>query len=256
MKEVKTDTNKEHRGKPVKKITSFARVLLLWSSIVVIAMSVFISLLLSNAISSTSGLPDGSLSSSQVNVKSYDLSATMYAETVIMVTTSNRDLFWDAFGVQMHFPPDFLPSYTPNVSISIKVTSSSDQFQFPKNTSPVSAVYWIKCHPKCNFARNISFAIQHYGKFNNSTNLAFVRTGHDDFVFNRLEGGMFSNSTSYGIIEISHFCGLAIVQNEPGEKRYFAGLIYHPIAKDAYSVHFVMSVMLNAALNVSGLECP
>ena len=150
------------------------------------------------------------------------------AETTVVVTNSPQKFVWEGYGLRLHFQGDSLPQGMDKCIITIQA-SLAGQYKFPDNHHLVSAIYWLQCEPRCNFARSISMEIHHCARGENTSKLAFVKAHSSQenlFYSFRYVGGCFSGDRHYGALELNSFCGMAIVQAESEERDYATKLFY------------------------------
>ena len=123
--------------------------------------------------------------------------------------------------------------------------SINGQFLLPPNMELVSGIYWIKFPG--HFSKPVTLSIQHCCDLESpdqASSLCFVtakcRQEPMPYKFQKMsEKGYFSTESSYGTIQVQHFCGVGIAQQrnpeelakEKWNKRYLAQAFY--LAKDA-----------------------
>ena len=144
--------------------------------------------------------------------------------------------------------------------------SLSGQFDFPEDTQLISGVYWISCPYK--FAKHVTVEIQHCAtKPECSSYLTFVVTKCTQkdlpYKFKILEGGVFSPSSQYGSIELTHFSGLGATSQSPEQnphlgdhqpeaRSYCARLYYSASVVSGWDVYFAIMLNLDLHIAVSG----
>ena len=174
--------------------------------------------------------------------------------TVVVHSSRYQQISWEGFGLQLHINEDSLPAGMEQCTINI-MASLAGQYQLPENSSLVSAVFWLRCEPKCKFAKPITVEIQHCVKPENvgNLNMKFVRAACSDkqllYFFKELRGGNFSQHSSYGVIQVDGFSGLAITQ-EGSEDREYCSQLFYICQPNSYKIHFVMTWNLEAHLTV------
>ena len=120
---------------------------------------------------------------------------------------------WLNHGFKINFPENALPPGVDECRVHIKA-SLSGQFDFPRDTELVSGLYWLSCRHV--FTRPVTVEIQHCVQIQpqHQSNLMFIvaKCSQEDlpYQFKTLEGGVFSPSSPYGSINLTHFSGLAI----------------------------------------------
>ena len=131
----------------------------------------------------------------------------------------------------------------------------SGQFEFPWNTSLVSAVYWLTSEPPCKFAQHLTVEIQHCVKPAHISKLTFVQAKcsqtHLPYVFNAVEGGVTSRESAYGCLKLNHFSLLGIVYSMlMPVQLYCASLYYLHVGTTQREIHFVITKNLEAHTTV------
>ena len=116
---------------------------------------------------------------------------------------------WDKYGFRLHCPEGA-------VSKDTKVTVSpllSDQFEVPKGTVLVSAVYKIEVSKP--LTKRVVIELQHCVDLRNigqTSCLKFVRGPlKSPYQFSIIDGGVFRIGNRYGSIERDDFCAISIV---------------------------------------------
>ena len=151
-----------------------------------------------------------------------------------MVVRHNAWQFtWEGFGLKLNIYEGCLPADTEQCIIHIKA-SLAGLYEFPENTYPVSAVFWLRCVPECKFAKSIGLEMQHCGKLEgDSRRLSFARAvcyqKQLPYTF-KDRGGDFTNNNFYGFIELKGFSGLVVIQEGSEERYYLASLLYKEIS--------------------------
>jgi len=167
-----------------------------------------------------------------------------------LITNQAQTFHWAGYGLKLHIPQGSLPTGLEECRIYIKV-GLSGEFEFPQDTSLVSAVYWIDSKPRRRFAQPIRMELQHCSKSNQSSKLSIVHAKCSQetlpYTFTRMEEGEFKLS-SYGSIHLSHFSLIAVTANEP---QYCAGLYYISRGCTTCKVCFVITKNLEAYKTVS-----
>ena len=150
----------------------------------------------------------------------------------MVVQHGAQQFTWEGFGLKLHIYEDCLPADMEQCSIHIKA-SLAGLYEFPKNTHPVSAVFWLRCAPECKFGKSIGLEIQHCGKLTGDSRLSFARAlccqKQLPYTFKDI-GGDFTPHSFYGFVELKGFSGLAVVQEGPEERYYLASLLYKEIS--------------------------
>ena len=138
------------------------------------------------------------------------------AETSVLFTNQAQSFHWSGYGLKLHIPQNVLPAGLEECRLFIKV-GLSGQFALPKNTSLVSAVYWLDSEPRCKFTQLLTLEVQHCVKSTHTSKLSFVHAKcsqmHLPYEFIAMEKGVFSSDSAYGCVQLKHFSLLGIVCN-------------------------------------------
>ena len=168
------------------------------------------------------------------------------AETSFLVTNKAQTFHWAGYGLKLHIPEGALPAGLEECKLLIKV-GLYGQFEFPQNTSLVSAVYWLDSEPRCKFSWLLTLEIQHCVKPTHTSKLNFVRAKcsqtHLPYKFKVVEGGVFSSESAYGCVQLTHFSLLGVACNEPvfGVRLYHGCLYYLRSTANLRNMHFVIT---------------
>ena len=131
------------------------------------------------------------------------------AETSFEVTCQAHTYEWRGYGVNLHVQQDSLPADCPQCRVEMRA-SLSGQYALPANCELVSGVYWVYCPIK--LSKRATLEVQHCST--QREGLSFVRAECTQeqlpYVFRRQEGGVFSEHSSHGSIELSRFSGWGI----------------------------------------------
>ena len=163
------------------------------------------------------------------------------------MTNSERHFTWGEFGLNIHIPEKSLPEGVQVVRFQIKSTITGD-FQLPQDTHLVSAIYSIRCSPKCQFTKPLTLEVQHCAKQENNHKLSFIRSTSGSS-FHIIEPGEnlltenifcshFLRHTSYGFVELDKFCKFGIVQKGTDERLYRANVYRHEVDIRHQRLHF------------------
>ena len=168
------------------------------------------------------------------------------------MTNEAQTFHWKGYGLKLHIPPASLPPEVRQSSVNIKA-SLTGQFQFPGNTTLVSAVYWIQT--PVMFHRAVTLEIQHCAKSTTRYPLSFAvaKCSQKDlpYQFKPLKSGAFSSFSSYASIALLHFSGLGVTQEaEVSELLYCAKQYYVGSKINCWRAHFVVTKDLEAYLTV------
>ena len=189
---------------------------------------------------------------------SWDLPGVEVCGEMSVVVHSSRyqPITWEGFGLRLHIQEDSLPAGMEQCTLNIKA-SLAGQYEFPENSSLVSAVFWLRCEPTCKFTKPVTIEIQHCAKSENVDNLKmkFVRALCSQtqlpYTFKEL-GGYFNRHSSYGMIQINGFSGLAVTQEGSDEREYCSQLFYFG-QPNKCKIDFVVTWNIKAHLTVRQL---
>lgn len=140
----------------------------------------------------------------------------MWDEISVRVTNDKQTITWKGYGLRLCIPQGSLPAGHTHCCIKVRVVTSG-HFQFPENSRPVSAIYWLISELKEPFSQPLTLEIQHCARRNAVNTLDVVRattaTNSLPYQFNCLKGGVFSQFISYGSIHLNHFSLVSIIWN-------------------------------------------
>lgn len=173
----------------------------------------------------------------------------------MVVYSSHYQLItWEGFGLRLHVHEDSLPVGMEQCTLNIKA-SLAGQYEFPENLYLVSAVFWLRCEPTCMFTKPVTVEIQHCAKSENVDNfkMKFVRAVCSQtqlpYTFKRL-GGDFSRHSSYGVIQVKGFSGLAVTQERSDQRQYCSKLFYLSNYFCGHRIDLVVTWDTEAHINV------
>jgi hypothetical protein len=184
----------------------------------------------------------------------------------LKITNAEQHLSWPEFGLSLHIPENSLPEGVQQCSIFIKTRTLGD-YKFPKDSHLVSAVYSVKCAPKCWFSKPVTLEIQHCAKPKNTQKLSFVRAIRSDSeqktsFFHSIEVGetqkmdgilysCFPCHTCYGFLELNKFCQFGIIQRNTDERDYCVNVYYREDDAKKFGVYFTILWNTSAHKTVS-----
>ena len=175
---------------------------------------------------------------------------------MVVYSSHYQKISWPGYGLRLNIPKGCLPVGMEQCTINIKV-SLAGQYEFPKNSHPVSAVIWLHCKDVHRFARPITVEIQHCARSENATSLklSFVRAVCSQkqlpYTFKQLAGGSFTSHSSYGVIELNSFSGVGVTQEGSEDREYRSRLFYLNQDAICHEIHFVVTWNTQAHLTVS-----
>ncbi len=166
------------------------------------------------------------------------------ASTSVVLTNSGTTFKWAGHGFRLTVPQDSLPAGVDQCQLDI-VVSIAGQYQFPDNLQLVSGVFWVRPGAPGPFRQQLTMEIQHCAQMTSSTKLSFVRAHRSQeslpYRFRQVEGGgSFTEHSSYGSLEVTHFSGLAVT-GEDVERWYTASLYYFPQRNFTATFHIAVS---------------
>ena len=149
------------------------------------------------------------------------------AQRSFPLTLQAQTFEWREYGFMLHVPEGSLPPEMTQTTVDVRV-SLSGQFKFPEDSDLVSATYWLSCPHK--FMKPLDVEFQHCAAITDPSHcsqLSFVITKCTQkelpYTFKELEGGTFSQHSSYGRISLTHFSGLATRLKKTKSKRLRKG---------------------------------
>ena len=174
-------------------------------------------------------------------------------ETDVVVHSSQGQLVeWN--GLKLHIHAGSLPEGLQQCTIFIKA-SLAGEYEFPENTSLVSAIYWLRCVPQCTFIKPITVEIQHCSTKRDLSKLKIVRAFCSQkslpYKFKPL-GGSFDADTFYGVIDMKGFSGVAAIEEDPdSERMYYNQLFYRDLNhQQRHEIHIIFTWNTELHLNV------
>ena len=168
------------------------------------------------------------------------------ASTCVIVTNSPQTFHWVGYGFKLTIPQGSLPAGVDQCQLDI-MASVAGKYKFPYNLQLVSGVFWVRSHLPGQFQQLLTVEIQHCAKMNSTAKLSFVRARCSQknlpYTFKQLEGsGSFTDKTSYGLLELNNFSGLAVAGKDVERERvYTASLYYFGSELHSREIHFVVS---------------
>ena len=191
--------------------------------------------------------------------------ADIIASTTLEVVPGTSLTFnWERHGFKMYIPENALEPNTSHLTMKIQA-SLSGNFQLPDDTELVSGIYLIDFSPE--FSQPVTMKLQHCAYLEHSDQLSSLFFLAASFIqktsplcFKPLEGGVFSTDSTYGIIKLRHFSGVAVGRRKEkqdgrgrqkkGEKRYSAHTYYIPQTATTWLFHFTILCDLELCVQV------
>ena len=179
----------------------------------------------------------------------------MIGETALTVPNQGAAFEWEGYGLKLYVPDHSLPGGMEEAMINIRA-SVSGQFQLLENSVLLSPVFWISA--PCKSIKPVTLEIQHCALREDETvlsDLSFVSAKDSQeylpYRFKQLAGGVFTTHSSYGSIQLTHFCGIGITGRKRTPRSYCAHL-YHTM-KQIYDWRYYLAITqdLEAHITVS-----
>ena len=180
-------------------------------------------------------------------------------EISVLITNKAQTFHWEGYGLKLLVPPGALPPGMKQCELLIKVEISG-QFTFPKNTSLVSAVYWLHSEPQCEFSQPLTLEIQHCATSSQTSRLTFAKCSDTSLPYNFdiLEGGDFSED-GYGCIQLQSFSRITVLKWLTwlfglDDLKYHASIYHLWKGENRREIHFVVTKDLEAHDTVRSLR--
>ena len=174
-----------------------------------------------------------------------------------MVVHSSQGQLVKWNGLKLHIHTGSLPEGLQQCTIFIKASLTGD-YEFPENTSLVSAIFWLRCEPQCTFIKPITVEIQHCSTKQDLSKLKIVRALCNQkplpYKFRPLKGGMFVADTSYGAIELAGFSGLGVTEEKSVSNRLYYNQLFYcdsEVHEDRHDIHLIYTWNTETHINVS-----
>ena len=170
-------------------------------------------------------------------------------EEEFTVPTHGNMFEWEKYGFRLYISKTNLPPSMGECKINIRV-SLSGQFQLPQDSDLFSPVFWINASSE--FTKPVTLQIQHCALRDEATlsDLSFVsaKCSQKDlpYSFKQLDGGVFTRHSSYGSIQLKHFCGICVVGKKKTPRSYCAHLYQTMKQMYDWRFYFVITQDLNA----------
>ena len=176
-------------------------------------------------------------------------------EISVLITSKAQTFNWEGYGLKLHIPPAALPPGMKQCELVIKA-GISGLLTLPRNTSLVSAVYWLHSEPQCEFSQLLTVEIQHCATSSQTSRLSFARCSQNSLPYNFdiLEGGDFSPD-AYGNIQLRSFSLIIVLKRllqsftwffGADDVKYRARIYYLWRRKNRKEIHFVITKDLQA----------
>ena len=164
-------------------------------------------------------------------------------------------MLYEDYGIRLHFPKKEMDS--SEVSVTMSLNTSGEEYSFPENSELVSEVYRISVSEE--LPSPVTVEIQHCCQLRDSSGasaLSFVRSETKcgpPYQFEVIRGGQFTPNTFYGKIDLTHFSDIAIVRffKRLLEISYVAIVYRKQISPTKYDCHIVVIKNLDRVITVS-----
>ena len=174
-------------------------------------------------------------------------------KTIVVYSSHGQQITWEGFGLKLHIHEGSLPAGTEQCTINIKA-SLAGQYEFPDNSHLVSAIFWLRCEPLIKFNRPVMVEIQHCSTLKDTSRLYIVRAVCSQkqlpYTFTKI-GGEFTSHSSYGVIEVNGFSGLAVNLDGTPEREYYSKLFYRSDYCRGHCIDLIITWNTEAHINVS-----
>lgn len=179
-----------------------------------------------------------------------------------MTVTNSRQVFteWERFGLRVHIEEFSLPADVKQMTINIKA-SIAGHYESPEDYDRASAVFWFQCEPNVKLEKNITAEIHHCAMSEDMSMMSFARAVCTQqklpYTFKLLKGGEFKKESSYGILSLSRFSGIAaFFKRRTSLKRKYYASLFHLTKQSNHEVHIVVTWNTNTHLQVRyGIVC-
>ena len=194
---------------------------------------------------------------------SSDLKETMEAKIIavktVQVTNEEQHIFWEGYGLRLHIPSNSLPENCSQFELKMSV-SRSQHYKLPDDDGIlVSAVYSFSHtlgHKKLQ--KPVTVEMQHCVANSAYNPLCILQAEDTSDTFSVIEGGTFDHNEGYGVIELRHFCSLAVylqwfVASLFWTLKPCARLYYTNIKSRSFEFHLYIVPHLSAIIQVCTL---
>ena len=194
---------------------------------------------------------------------SSDLKETMEAKIIavktVQVTNEEKHIVWEEYGLRLHIPSNSLPENCSQFELKMSV-SRSQHYKLPDDDGIlVSAVYSFSHtlgHKKLQ--KPVTVEMQHCVANSAYNPLCILQAEDTSDTFSVIEGGTFDHNEGYGVIELRHFCSLAVylqwfVASLFWTLKPCARLYYTNIKSRSFEFHLYIVPHLSAIIQVCTL---
>ena len=178
----------------------------------------------------------------------------LYREHEFIYCGKELHVLYEDYGIRLHFPEKEMDK---EVSVTVSLNTSGDDYSLPENSELVSAVYGICISGE--LPSPVTVNIQHCFPLRDSNTasvLSFVRfeTKHGPpCQFTVIEGGRFKPDSFHGEIDLTRFSNIGIVRffKRFRDITYCASVYRKQISPIKYESHIVITKDLAAHNKVS-----
>ena len=186
----------------------------------------------------------------------YFRGADVIGKTEFAVSRKGGNFEWKGYGLKLAVPSNCLPPAVETDKFTV-TASLSGQFEIPENYELISPIFWIAAPD--NLSKPVLVEIQHCladtsDDTADPSDLYFITAKCTQeslpYKFKPI-GGIFTRTSSYGSIEVSHFSGMGIASKRKCQSAYCAQVYYNNKSRHEWRVYFVITRNLDAVLTVS-----
>ena len=175
--------------------------------------------------------------------------------TLEVVPGESLSYCWESFGLNLEAPANALVSADPFQTLNL-LNCNIDHFKVPENMELVSGIYWVDF--KVEFANPITIEIEHCASLDQPSqlsSLSFVSTeppaqGAVPYQLQPLPGGVFSQDSCYGSIQLSQSSLMAVVSAGSATKSYRALNYYVPKTTTTWIMDLIVIYDLEISIKV------
>ena len=148
-------------------------------------------------------------------------------KTEITVPDNGGTLEWKGYGLKLHVPEHSCSLQANSEEYRIIIRASlSGAFKLPDDTKLLSPIFWMSVADGQKFLKPVTLEIQHCASRHeiededeDESSLAdlsfisaesFAEVGHLPYIFKALEGGVFTDCSTYGSIQLTQLSGVGV----------------------------------------------
>ena len=178
-------------------------------------------------------------------------------EAEITVVDQGDSFEWKGYGLRIHVPKGSFTVSKRKCKINIQV-SLTGQVKLPEDSDLLSPIFWIAA--PCKFKKPVTLEIQHCALREDEavlSDLSFVsaKCSQKDlpYIFRQVDGGVFTQYSSYGSIQLSHFSGMAVTGRKNTSRSYCAHL--YSTMKQVYDWRYYLVIMQDTDAQITVSVC-